>query len=517
LPYAEPAAAQKHGQMCAQPVEKHWFISLKGKRYGPYTFAALAEAAAKGVIDADTNVWRLGWVKWHPARRVPGLLDELPPPEPQDTQDSEADAFADDVDERRPVDLDPGDVPGLAGDPPAQSADKRRKAARPPPRPVVDDEDDEDDEDPPPQPPRSTRQRDPRLARDLDGPRKAPSAAFDRSADDDDAPRRIDGAPEIKVDSRPAGTGGQDLPPQIRDDLDDEAPEERRGGGFVKRAAIFLLVVAILGGAAWGVLYGGLFAVFDAPRSNTALDPKPQQPAPTGPAPASMPAPAPAPPSVQAAAANGLPQAVATLPAVATLERNDPADFSRFVTRFTATAVNAPDDELLSLARSALRKSVKRLLANGSGDTLLDITETYLTYMKALQSTSPESCVALSDESKGAKLTTNLAKDFPILFVRDMAVLERVAGTDPNASVAAISAERAQPYLETVFNGLRQLPVQRELLGRDKLTPAEFPAYCSLVIAFYEGVLALPREDKISLLRYLYATAAADGDDDVPK
>jgi len=37
------------------------------------------------------------------------------------------------------------------------------------------------------------------------------------------------------------------------------------------------------------------------------------------------------------------------------------------------------------------------------------------------------------------------------------------------------------------------------------------------VIAFYEGVLALPREDKISLLRYLYATAAADGDDDVPK
>jgi len=205
------------------------------------------------------------------------------------------------------------------------------------------------------------------------------------------------------------------------------------------------------------------------------------------------------------------------VPAVATLERNDPADFNRFVTRFAAGAVNAPDDELMSLARTALRKSVKRLLANASEDTLLDITETYLAYMTALQITNPESCVALSDESKGAGLTANLAKDFPILFGRDLTVLERVAGTDPNASIAPPSAEQAQPYLETVFNALRQLPVQRELLGREKLTPAEFPAYCTLVIAFYDAVLALPREDKVNLLRYLYATAAADGGDDVPK
>ena len=30
-------------------LDQHWFISLNGKRYGPYTFAALVEAAAKGV------------------------------------------------------------------------------------------------------------------------------------------------------------------------------------------------------------------------------------------------------------------------------------------------------------------------------------------------------------------------------------------------------------------------------------------------------------------------------------
>ena len=78
------AGRSKRIPMSAQPGDQHWFISLNGKRYGPYTFAALSEAAAKGVIDANTSVWRLGWVKWHPARRVPGLIEEEPPPEPLD-------------------------------------------------------------------------------------------------------------------------------------------------------------------------------------------------------------------------------------------------------------------------------------------------------------------------------------------------------------------------------------------------------------------------------------------------
>src|SRR6516225_2878361 len=81
--------------MSAQPGDQHWFISLKGKRYGPYSFAALTEAAAKGVIDGNTSVWRLGWVKWHPARRVPGLIEEMPPPESHQTEDRNSGEGAD--------------------------------------------------------------------------------------------------------------------------------------------------------------------------------------------------------------------------------------------------------------------------------------------------------------------------------------------------------------------------------------------------------------------------------------
>jgi hypothetical protein len=206
-----------------------------------------------------------------------------------------------------------------------------------------------------------------------------------------------------------------------------------------------------------------------------------------------------------------MPAAIAALPAVVALRRNDPAAFRRFQRLYADSAVkNAKDDEVLSLARAALRKSVKRQLANSPGDTLLEMTETYLVYMRGLESLSPESCVALSDESKGARMTSNLAQQFPFQFIRDMAVLERVSSVSLGTAVMPLTADQARPFLELVFSNVRQQPVKSELLGRDKLSPAEFEPYCALMIAFYQAVLELPRNDKINLLRYLYATAAAE-------
>jgi len=215
--------------------------------------------------------------------------------------------------------------------------------------------------------------------------------------------------------------------------------------------------------------------------------------------------------------AEGLPASVIDLPAVVALQRNDPASFERFRKRYADSAVNAQADEVMSIARAALRKSVKGLIAISSGDVLLEITDVYLNYMQALQSSSPESCVALSDESKGAKLTSNLAKEFPIQFVRDMSVLERVASANRNATVMPFTADQARPLLEKVFGNLRRQPVKSELLGRDKLDPSEFEPYCALVIAFYQNVLELPPDDKINLLRYLYVQAAVNADSDLAK
>jgi hypothetical protein len=90
-------------------------------------------------------------------------------------------------------------------------------------------------------------------------------------------------------------------------------------------------------------------------------------------------------------------------------------------------------------------------------------------------------------------------------------VLERIiAGT--GSADATPSEIEVRPYLETVFDELKKQPVQTQLLGRDKLTAAEYAPYCALVIAFYEAVRALPFADAVKLLRNLYATAAAEPD-----
>jgi hypothetical protein len=58
------------------------------------------------------------------------------------------------------------------------------------------------------------------------------------------------------------------------------------------------------------------------------------------------------------------------------LRRNDPAAFDRFKKRYADSAVNARKDQEMTLARNALRRSVRHLLANSPGDVLVEITET---------------------------------------------------------------------------------------------------------------------------------------------
>ena len=209
---------------------------------------------------------------------------------------------------------------------------------------------------------------------------------------------------------------------------------------------------------------------------------------------------------------DGLPDIVANMPAVIALKMADPDAFGKFVKRFTAAYHdNEPDDVILTQARTAVRKSIKHLLANATNESLLEVTEVNLAYMRGLAQSNAGSCVALSDESKGAVLDANLARDFPPLFEREMAVLERVISNAGTTQTAPTEAE-VRPYLEAVFADLKKKPVQTQLLGRDKLSEAEYAPYCDLVIAFYEGVRALPFNDAVKLLRNLYAAAATDPD-----
>jgi hypothetical protein len=445
--------------MNTQLAGQHWFVLLSGKRHGPFTFAALTKAAKKGVITAETNIWRRGWQKWHPARQVPGLLNEAPlAPDDAEWTDEQVRSPSEEAVHYAPQRR------GMRPSPDLQSVRREQRLQEAHTDHIFADEW------------RVLAERPP-----LDRGNVGSSSWFGRKKKSE----------VVKLDDTGRDIVEHRLPAWT------EAARTSTGSfrRFWKRIAAALSAILLLWGG-WVLLAPGLsrLPAESKPSKSTAAAPTPT-----------------------AVAAGDLPASVASLPAVLVLQRNDPVAYERFKKRYADSALNARDEELIALARAALRKSVKHLLAISSGDMLLEITETSLAYMQALQVSNPESCVALSDESKGANLTSNLAKELPIQFVRDMSVLERIAGTNPHTSIAPMTAEEARPYLETVFNRLRQQSVKSELLGRAKLEPADFQPYCALVIAFYQAVLDLPRDDKVNLLRYLYAAVAVNPDSDLAK
>jgi hypothetical protein len=278
-----------------------------------------------------------------------------------------------------------------------------------------------------------------------------------------------------------------------------EPADARRGRGLMAVILSVLATLLVVGAAVWAASALGLIRVEFLPGSSGHRAAALQS---LGDSSAVRPH----------ATLDGLPDIVANMPAVIALKMADPDAYGKFVKRFTAAYHdNEADDVILTQARTAVRKSIKHMLANATNESLLEVTEVNLAYMRGLAQSNAGSCVALSDESKGAVLDANLARDFPPLFEREMAVLERVISNAGSKETAPTEAE-VRPYLEAVFADLKKKPVQTQLLGRDKLTEAEYAPYCDLVIAFYEGVRALPFNDAVKLLRNLYAAAATEPD-----
>ena len=496
--------------MSAIQDDKNWFVLLRGKRYGPYTFAALAHAADRGVVDPEAGVWHLGWDEWRIARNVPGLFKPEPEPEPEpepDDVDEEVDAFEEDADDREESLAEQEDV--VDAEDRAEADDRNEETA---------EEEGPNSAESGASERRSTERRstESRSAQSKTAEIK-PLVAHGRLSGGDLHAR---GPTTDAADIKPDEGASLGLTAGPRMSMAEAAPAPARNGGGVRLAILSVLAcLVILFGTGWAAILLGIIRVEFMPAQSEARLPA------TSPPPASAATPA-APLAPQTAdatttppprgSADSVPDIVADMPAVAALKRADPDAYAKFVKRFAATyKANLADDEMLTRARTALRKSMKHLLAKASTESLLEITEVNLAYMRALQPVNPGSCVALSDESKGAAMETNLARDFATLFQREMAVLERII-VNPGSTDAAPTELEVRPYLETVFNELKKQPVQTQLLGRDKLTAAEYAPYCELVIAFYEGVRALPFADAVKLLRNLYTAAAAEPDTDKP-
>jgi hypothetical protein len=466
-----------------------WFVLIDGQRRGPLTYDDLTRAAKEGLISADTPVWRSGWKNWHPARSVKGLVVERER-SPSDRQVNEramneAPLAPDDTEWTDDHIRAPAEEAYQYA--PPQHRETRRSQPQPQDLMALRWE---------------QQQREADRTDDIFADEwrmlaeQRPGQDRGKAAKSASVPARVPRRPAPEDDV--ADRGDMDYRPVLRSEAADEQPLAAQIGAFFKRATIGLGAVLLLAGGGWVLIQSG---AIKSPRTTSGA-------------------------KVALASGTDLPPDVAALPAVIALQRNDPAAFERFKKRFADSAVNTRKDQEMTLARNALRKSVKHLLAISPGDVLLDITETSLSYLQGLQSTNPESCVWLSDDNKGARLTSNLAKDLPMPYIREMSVLERIASTNPHMAIAPMSDEEARPYFEKVFaqpglrdllSSLRRQNVKTDLQARERLEPSEFAPYCALVIAFYQAVLELPRDDKVNVLRNLYAKAAVNADSDLKR
>jgi hypothetical protein len=85
--WAHMGADRARGPMTATDDAKNWFVWVKGKQYGPFTYGGLVRAAARGTVDPQAGVWCVGWDEWRIARDVPGLFEQEPELIPDDQEE----------------------------------------------------------------------------------------------------------------------------------------------------------------------------------------------------------------------------------------------------------------------------------------------------------------------------------------------------------------------------------------------------------------------------------------------
>src|SRR5262249_22304162 len=132
--------------------------------------------------------------------------------------------------------------------------------------------------------------------------------------------------------------------------------------------------------------------------------------------------------------------------------------------------------------------------------------DVFVSYMKELKESDPESCVAINDHSKGAQLRADLSKQFPIIFGRELAADEKILATGADSKQAVPAESQVALQLTTVQAQMtRRFDRQLGLLSKQPLTPSEYQTYCQIALALFEEIRRLPPKQAVELLRYVYA------------
>ena len=507
-----------------------WYLLHEGKRHGPFPISAFLQAVEEGTINKDHLIWRPGWADWRSGSAAAELLaaagnidtsapltNAVPPPPPKVKPVEVKPA------EVKPVEIKPVELPKADPATRVDQAVKAIKAVK-----VVQAE--------PVQAARPPLFTDLAAASTTDSYTRAALNPVDEGSESyeelsflqDDLARFAAGDHAPEESGRNYGLGELSLPKSywvnmllaviaisfsafalqaaLQSSGVQSGPmtfaawglfcavvlvivawqlvgvwrsasqrEERGGSPFWARAAQAMVVV----GASAAVISGVTGSLRFASSSTLAA----------------------------ASAAEKVKDALTRIPVYATLQRLDPAAFDTITGQVAQEFQQGASEEVIFAdARTALDQTVRQYTPRASEEAILDMTEVLIAYMSALQASDPESCVAINDQSTGARLRVNLLKQFPDIFDRELAVNERILTSGANSSQPIPAEPQIKPQLATIQTELtRRFDRQLGLLAKKDLAPSEYATYCQVARALLEEVRKLPPNQAADLLRYVYA------------
>jgi hypothetical protein len=205
-----------------------------------------------------------------------------------------------------------------------------------------------------------------------------------------------------------------------------------------------------------------------------------------------------------------LEQEVLKVPLYASLKRVDPRAFEEIIGQVSeGYRRGASEEEVASIARTLVSKSVRQQLAHASDADVLQSLDILIDYMDGLKSADAETCVAIEDASRGARLKNDLAKLFPALAAKELALNQSIIESRAGERRTLPTDQEVAPFLEKVGSRLAQRPeLKLDLLDKPTLTPDEFKPFCEAVLAFYQEIRRLPMAEATRVLRKMFADAA---------
>src|SRR5262249_24244062 len=142
-----------------------------------------------------------------------------------------------------------------------------------------------------------------------------------------------------------------------------------------------------------------------------------------------------------------LEEAVVKVPVFAALRRAEPQTFGELIAHWKdGYSKGVPEEEITAHARALVADVVRRRLPFASDEKLTEWVDILVGYMDNLKSTDPESCVALEDESKGARLKSNLAKLYPEISSKELSLKQAIIEADVTGGRSLPPHHHSPPY-----------------------------------------------------------------------